>query len=97
MARGSGRCLSKHFKQSRCPLEKNRNRGIDSSDLIEPALLYRRRSIEIAMPFAVRITAQLNVGIMWVVVSSSDLRSTCLVPVPRRYKTEGDARHATKR
>ncbi len=37
--------------------------------VVEPALFYRRRSIENAMPFAVRITARLIVRIMWVVCS----------------------------
>jgi hypothetical protein len=66
-----------------------------SSDLIEPALFYRRRSIENAMPFAVSITARFIVGIMWVVVSSSDLSSTCLVPIIRCREAKEDARYAT--
>jgi hypothetical protein len=76
-------------------LKKNRERGMDSSNLIEPALFYRRRSIENAMPFAVRITARLIVGMMWV-VSSSDFHRTCLEPIIRRDEAKEDARHATK-
>ena len=88
--------LSKRVKQRGCRLAKNRNGGIDGSDLVEPALFHRRRSIEILMPLAVRITARLKIRLMWVVVSSSDLRTTCLVPIKRRDEAKENGRHAAK-